>query len=363
MHSDAGEVLDSSQLNFLRVKVQIDPRLPLIQNIRIRLDNGVVRSEECKYERVFKSCSACHRIGHMVNACPHSAAQMNEGFDQVATRTFNKFGTRFLCSFTARAAELVWQDWIRAHRTRGSTRIRFNRHNLRYFVFEALPQDVLLNSDRFEGILHFSDDDTSDEDSPTSQATPDAPPSAENTDPIHIEEDAEEGQQSPIRNDGPNVADESQGDPNYLAYLQTLAPLDTLVDHVTLVVPKNSPPSNDLNNPIVILDDPGTELSLQPSHDSAIGANDQDLNSNQMPISYDQTLVVADQSEFLPTKEELENFTLVLSSLNVDCPALELAFGKFISACILGHAKSVEDSGNPPSFSPLIPMASARASD
>lgn len=171
MVSNAGEVIYSSQLNFLRVKVHIDPRLPLVQNVRIRLDNGIVRSVECKYERVFRSCSSCHRVGHLVNACPNTTSQNAEGFEQVATRTFNKFGTRFLCSFIARNAELVWQDWIRSHRTRGSTRIRFNRNNLRYFVFEALPQDVLLNTDRFEGLLHFSDDDYSEDDSSAEHET------------------------------------------------------------------------------------------------------------------------------------------------------------------------------------------------
>lgn len=80
MTSDTGDIMFSSQLNFLRVKVQVDPMMPLIQNIRIRMDNNVVRTIECKFERVFRSCPACHRIGHTANSCPHSNTQIVEGF-------------------------------------------------------------------------------------------------------------------------------------------------------------------------------------------------------------------------------------------------------------------------------------------
>lgn len=164
MANPDGSPTHSSELNFLRVKVQIDPRLPLVQNIRIRLDNNVVCNVECKYERVFRSCSSCHRIGHLVPTCPHTVVQNNEGYSAIAQRTFDRFGTRFICSFNARAAELTWQDWIRGHRSRGSTRIRFNRYHGRYRVFETLPQDVLLLTDRFEGIFHLSDDEFTDDD-------------------------------------------------------------------------------------------------------------------------------------------------------------------------------------------------------
>lgn len=123
MLSSEGAAQFSSHLNFIRVKVQIDPRIPLVQNVRIRLDNGVARTIECKYERVFRSCASCHVIGHLVNTCPSTVAQKEEGFDQIAHRTFQRFGTKFLCSFTSRAAKLTWQEWIRDRRTRGFTRI------------------------------------------------------------------------------------------------------------------------------------------------------------------------------------------------------------------------------------------------
>lgn len=179
MSSDEGDILFSSQLIYLRVKVQIDPRLLLVQNIKIRLDNDVVRTVEYKYERVFRSCASCHKIGHTVKTCSSTNSQINSDFAQVASRTFNRFGTRFICNFTARQAELVWQDWIRAHHTRGSTRIRFNPRLSRHFVFKTLPQDVLLSTNRFEGILHFSDEEYSDDDMVTDDDQ-DQNPHAEN---------------------------------------------------------------------------------------------------------------------------------------------------------------------------------------
>lgn len=361
MHSDVGEVLYSSQLNFLQVKVQIEPRLPLVQNIRIRLDNEIVCTVECKFERVFRSCSSCHQIGHQVSVCPLSNAQKVEGFDKIAIRTFNKFGTRFLCNFNARSAELVWQDWIHTHRTRGSTRIRFNKHNLRYFVFEALPQDVLLHYDRFEGILHFTDDESLDDDSPPAPDSTDAPPSATNSEPMNMDEETEDGLPSDHR--GEAGTDAVEGDPDYLAYLQTLVPLDSQENQIFSAGLEVSTPANDVHHPIIILDDPGTDLSLQLFNGSDITVQTQPLDPSLLSLSNDHTLAVITPSNLVSGNNDESGFNPLLSSINVNCPALELAFNNFISSCIFIHANSSESQGVPTPFCPPLPIANARASE
>lgn len=262
MTSNNGDTLFSSHLNFIRVKVQVDPRLPLVQNIRIRLDNGVNRTVECKYKRVFHSCASCNKIGHLVQACPSIVAQLADDCDQIAARTFSRFGTRFICNFSARTAELTWQEWIHDHRSRGFTRIRFNRALSRYYVFETLPQDILLNTNRFEGIIHLSDDDEPSDDEP--------PIAPEQQTPLPEQAPADDVMPDAVSLDNiaPTVPPNDQEDPDYMAFVQTLTeeelPRDPPCTDITflssaetlapnldtdqlLSVDRNSPPSLDIN--------------------------------------------------------------------------------------------------------------------
>lgn len=220
------------------------------------MDNGVVRTIECKFQQIFRSCSACHRIGHLVRTCPHTAAQMVAGFEQVVQRAFDRFCTRFLCSFTSRIAELLWQDWIHAHRTRGSTKIRFARIRLRYSVFETLPQDVLFQTDRFEGILHLSDDDISDDSIPDTQEATGDGNLADDFDPHPMEDDLEENMHSPPLDIVTNNSNENQDDPNYLAYPHTLVPSDDPIQLSLNIQPHIPHLVNDIQNPINITEDP-----------------------------------------------------------------------------------------------------------
>lgn len=48
----------------MRVKVRIDPWLPVIARFMLRLDDGSRVWIQCHYERVHKLCTRCGIIGH-----------------------------------------------------------------------------------------------------------------------------------------------------------------------------------------------------------------------------------------------------------------------------------------------------------
>lgn len=158
--------------------------------------------------------------------------------------------------------------------------------------------------------------------------------------------------QTTPQNEDLNDGDASQDDPDYLAYLQTLAPIDNLVAPTHPETPDYSPRSNDFDHPIIISDDPSNDFCIQPHSDSDLKLLDQPLSFNLQPPTQDLALVVASPPAFVHNHMDPAIFSPVLSSLNVDCPALELAFGDFITTCLLVHGKSAEDTGEPTLFTP-----------
>lgn len=57
--------------HYIRVLVMIDPEVPLVAGQYLRLPEGQNRSiwVEFSYERVFKLCHICGRIGHKKQSC------------------------------------------------------------------------------------------------------------------------------------------------------------------------------------------------------------------------------------------------------------------------------------------------------
>ncbi|XP_050269644.1 uncharacterized protein LOC126713816 isoform X1 [Quercus robur] len=58
-------------IRFMRIKVRIDPWLPVIAGFMLRLDDGSQVWVQCKYERVHKLCVKCGLIGHTHRQCTH----------------------------------------------------------------------------------------------------------------------------------------------------------------------------------------------------------------------------------------------------------------------------------------------------
>jgi hypothetical protein len=49
---------------FMRIRVRVDPWLPLMAGFMLRLDNGERVWIQCRYERVHKICTKCGLLGH-----------------------------------------------------------------------------------------------------------------------------------------------------------------------------------------------------------------------------------------------------------------------------------------------------------
>lgn len=59
-------------VRFMRVKVRIDPWVPMIAGFMLRLDDGARVWLQCRYERVHKLCTRCGLIGHTRGQCTYS---------------------------------------------------------------------------------------------------------------------------------------------------------------------------------------------------------------------------------------------------------------------------------------------------
>ena len=51
-------------IRFMRIKVRVDPWLPVIAGFMLRIDEGSSLRIQCRYERVHKLCTRCGLIGH-----------------------------------------------------------------------------------------------------------------------------------------------------------------------------------------------------------------------------------------------------------------------------------------------------------
>ena len=59
-------------IRFMRIKVRIDPWLPVIAGFTLRLDDGSRVWVQCRYKRVHKLCTKCGLIGHTRGQCTHA---------------------------------------------------------------------------------------------------------------------------------------------------------------------------------------------------------------------------------------------------------------------------------------------------
>lgn len=54
---------------FMRIRVSIDPWVPVLLGFMIRLDDGSITWIQCRYKRIHKLCTKCGLIGHTRNQC------------------------------------------------------------------------------------------------------------------------------------------------------------------------------------------------------------------------------------------------------------------------------------------------------
>ena len=58
-------------LKYMRIRVWINPKAPLIAGCMLQQDDGVMHWVEFRYENVYKVCRRCEIIGHTMPYCPH----------------------------------------------------------------------------------------------------------------------------------------------------------------------------------------------------------------------------------------------------------------------------------------------------
>lgn len=59
-------------IRFMRIKIRINPWLPVVMGFLLRLDEGSRVWIQCRYERVHKLCTRYGQIGHTRSQCTHS---------------------------------------------------------------------------------------------------------------------------------------------------------------------------------------------------------------------------------------------------------------------------------------------------
>lgn len=63
-------------IKFMRVRVRLDPWMPVTSGFILRLDDGSRTWIQCRYERVHKLCTRCGSIGH-------TRDQRNESMNEI----------------------------------------------------------------------------------------------------------------------------------------------------------------------------------------------------------------------------------------------------------------------------------------
>ncbi|CAI9090294.1 OLC1v1025041C1 [Oldenlandia corymbosa var. corymbosa] len=61
----------NQRLDFLRARVWVDLREPLLPGFYLQLFNGRMVWIQCRYERIYKICRRCGLVGHPLMRCPH----------------------------------------------------------------------------------------------------------------------------------------------------------------------------------------------------------------------------------------------------------------------------------------------------
>ena len=104
----------------MRVRVQIDPWLPLFVGFMLNLDDGTKQWIQCRYDRVFKVCTKCGLIGHKRTQCPISQEEIEYMIHRQRMRLEQNFHVQFdfdVCERPQTWGSLKKEIWalFRAH--------------------------------------------------------------------------------------------------------------------------------------------------------------------------------------------------------------------------------------------------------
>nr|POF06586.1 hypothetical protein CFP56_17320 [Quercus suber] len=111
-------------IRFMRIRVRVDPWLPVVSGFMLRLDDGSKVWIQCRYERVHKLCNRCGMIGHTRSQC----SQSMEDVEMMLFRQRHNIQTRHHVHFSFDVLEPHFSNELRAfynRRRRWTSRIRF----------------------------------------------------------------------------------------------------------------------------------------------------------------------------------------------------------------------------------------------
>lgn len=56
-------------IRFMRIRVRVNPWIPVVSGFMLKMDNGSKTWIQCRYERVHKLCNRCGMLGHTQGQC------------------------------------------------------------------------------------------------------------------------------------------------------------------------------------------------------------------------------------------------------------------------------------------------------
>lgn len=109
----------SRNIRFIRIRVHVDPWLPVVSGFMLRLDDGSKVWIQYRYERVHKLCNRCGMIKHTRNQC----SQSMEDVEMMLFRQRNIIQDRHQVQFSFDVLEPQFSNDLRAfyNRRRGWT--------------------------------------------------------------------------------------------------------------------------------------------------------------------------------------------------------------------------------------------------
>lgn len=125
-------------IRFMRIKVRMDPWLPVIASFMLRVDEGLSIWIQCRYERAHKLCTGCGPIGHTCRQCTHSMDDIERMLNRQRLKLQDLHQVQY--RFDALQPQFTYE--LRAfHRRRWTTQIRFGHLNQNHG--HAAPDDLL----------------------------------------------------------------------------------------------------------------------------------------------------------------------------------------------------------------------------
>uniref|UniRef100_A0A2N9FWA6 CCHC-type domain-containing protein n=1 Tax=Fagus sylvatica TaxID=28930 RepID=A0A2N9FWA6_FAGSY len=82
-------------IRFMRIRVRMDPWLPLIAGFMLRMDNGDRVWIQCRYERIHKVCTKCGLIGHTRTQCTYIMADIEHLLHRQRQRIQREFQVQY----------------------------------------------------------------------------------------------------------------------------------------------------------------------------------------------------------------------------------------------------------------------------